>query len=252
MTWLLVPWVVIWLLVLVSWVLVSNFGFGLDLETRSLSPWSLSLVLTHLFLVIDPLLWIDIGCNQWFLALPSTLVLSLLLCFNSFFSGLLILILSIFVLDYSYLKWILLLHSSFLQWLFILVSISLCSFFILCIHSWFFSSPMDSSFFAYSVDSAFLHISIYSFFIPSVDSFLMSLYSFIIYFAINQVLGSVLNLGLFASDYYYSSSFFITSTKLLLSSFKAVYNLHNFIRPFILYPVSLYVPLYPTKYNHLL
>ena len=162
--------------------------------------------------VIDGNIW----CNQWFLALLSTLVLSLL------------------------------------QWLFILVSISLCSFFILCIHSWFFSSPMDSSFFAYSVDSAFLHISIYSFFIPSVDSFLMSLYSFIIYFAINQVLGSVLNLGLFASDYYYSSSFFITSTKLLLSSFKAVYNLHNFIRPFILYPVSLYVPLYPTKYNHLL
>ena len=109
------------------------------------------------------------------------------------------------------------------------------------LHSSFFSSSMDSSFFAYSVDSAFLHISIYSFFIPSVDSFLMSLYSFIIYFAINQVLGSVLNLGLFASDYYYSSSFFITSTKLLLSSFKAVYNLHNFIRPFILYPVSLYV-----------
>jgi len=82
----------------------------------------------------------------------------------------------------------------------------------------------------------------------------MSLYSFIIYFAINQVLGSALNLGLFASDYYYSSSFFSNSTKLLLllSSFKSVYNLHNFIRPFILYPVSLYVPLYPTKYNHLL
>ena len=82
---------------------------------------------------------------------------------------------------YLYLKWILLLHSSFLQWLFILVSISLCSFFILCIHSWFFSSPMDSSFFAYSVDSSFLHISIYSFFIPSVDSLFLCLYTHSLY-----------------------------------------------------------------------
>ena len=83
---------------------------------------------------------------------------------------------------------------------------------------------MDSSFFAYSVDSAFLHISIYSFFIPSVDSFLMSLYSFIIYFAINQVLGSALSLAylfqiiiitqdsslLQPSYYYHLSKLFIT------------------------------------------
>ena len=43
------------------------------------------------------------------------------------------------------------------------------------VHSWFCSSPMDSSFFAYSVDSSFLHISIYSFFIPSVDSLFLCL-----------------------------------------------------------------------------
>ena len=212
---------------------------------------------------------------------------------------------SIFVLDYSSLKWILLLHSSFLQWLFILVSIYRCFtssmdppfLFLyihssLCIvHSWFCSSPMDSSFlFLYSssllldihysffsstpdstlfilssvdsslllllLDSSFLVLfdSLYwffilcffnSFFIPSflqwiLYSYVLCLHIHSLCLTINQVLGSALNLGLFVPDYYYSS-FFITSTKLLLSSFKSVYNLHNFIRPFILYPVSLYV-----------
>ena len=83
------------------------------------------------------------------------------------------------------------------------------------------------------------------------DSSLLCLYTHSLCFAINQLLRFALSLA-YLSHIIISSRFVITSTKLLLSSFKSVYNLHNFIRPFILYPVSLYVPLYPTKYIHLL
>ena len=79
-----------------------------------------------------------------------------------------------------------------------------------------------------------------SFFSSSMDSSFLFLYTHSLCFAINQVLGSALSLA-YLSHIIISSRFVITSTKLLLSSFKSVYNLHNFIRPFILYPVSLYV-----------
>ena len=66
------------------------------------------------------------------------------------------------------------------------------------------------------------------------DSSFLCLYTHSLCFAINQLLHFALSLA-YLSHIIISSRFVITSTKLLLSSFKSVYNLHNFIRPFILY-----------------
>ena len=66
------------------------------------------------------------------------------------------------------------------------------------------------------------------------DSSFLCLYTHSLCFAINQLLRFALSLA-YLSHIIISSRFVITSTKLLLSSFKSVYNLHNFIRPFILY-----------------
>ena len=66
------------------------------------------------------------------------------------------------------------------------------------------------------------------------DSSLLCLYTHSLCFAINQLLRFALSLA-YLSHIIISSRFVITSTKLLLSSFKSVYNLHNFICPFILY-----------------
>ena len=66
------------------------------------------------------------------------------------------------------------------------------------------------------------------------DSSFLCLYTHSLCFAINQLLRFALSLA-YLSHIIISSRFVITSTKLLLSSFKSVYNLHNFICPFILY-----------------
>ena len=66
------------------------------------------------------------------------------------------------------------------------------------------------------------------------DSSFLCLYTHSLCFAINQLLHFALSLA-YLSHIIISSRFVITSTKLLLSSFKSVYNLHNFICPFILY-----------------
>ena len=96
----------------------------------------------------------------------------------------------------------------------------------LCPQPWCFHFFSDSSFFILQFFNGFF--------------ILISLYSFTM-FCYKSSSWLCLESGLFVSDYNYYSRFFITSTKLLLSSFKSVYNLHNLIRPFILYPVSLYV-----------
>ena len=81
----------LWLVLLVLVLKPALWVFGLD----------------SFFLVLDPSFWIDISCNQWFLALPSTLVLSFLI--SQIHSLFFILVLDSLVLQWTLHSYILIL-----------------------------------------------------------------------------------------------------------------------------------------------